>query len=229
VTGKIWQRIGGIAGLAFVLLFIGNLFTPSTPDVDDPSSTLAPEIAGDRTGHVLSVYLDGLGAVALLIFLAALYALLRRAEPEPGPSLVALLGGVALSAVLFVSGGVYLALVEAADEGREPAAIRALLELDSIIFIPAGFALVALYAGIALSSIPTRSLPAWLGWSAGVFAALFAVTQFGLFSDDEEGGVLGIVFFLALLAQFLWIVAASIVMLGRARPETRVSRQAVAA
>jgi hypothetical protein len=211
-----WQRIGGIAGLAFVALFVANLFTPSTPDVDDPSSTLAREIADDRGGHVLSVYLDGLGVVAFFIFLTALWGLLRRAEPEPGPSLLALLGGVALSAVLLVSGGIYLALVEASDEGREPAAIRALLELDSIVFIPAGFALVALYAGIALSALPTRSLPGWLGWSAAVFAGLFAVTLLGLFSDDEEGGALGIAFFLALLAQFLWVVAASVVMIGRA-------------
>jgi hypothetical protein len=230
MSGVQWRRIGGIAGLVFVALFVGNLFTPSTPDVDDPSSTLASEIAGDRTGHVMSVYLDGLGAVAFLIFLAALYSLLRRAEPELGPSLVALLGGVALSAVLFVSGGVYLALVEAADEGREPSAIRALLELDSIIFIPAGFALVALYAGIALSSIPTRSLPGWLGWSAAVFAAFFAVTMLGLFSDDEEGGALGIAFFLGLLAQFLWVVAASVVMIGRARTAApQISKRAAPA
>jgi hypothetical protein len=50
-----------------------------------------------------------------------------------------------------------------------------------------------------------------------VFAAFFAVTMLGLFSDDEEGGALGIAFFLGLLAQFLWVVAASVVMIGRAR------------
>jgi hypothetical protein len=229
MTGSQWQRIGGIAGLVFVLLFLGNLFTPSTPDGDDASSTFAPAIADDRTGHVFSIYLDGLGMVFFLAFLASLYGLLRRAEPEAGPSLLALVGGLVLSGVVLVSSGVYFALVEAADEGREPAAVRALFELDSAIFIPAGFALDVLYAGIALSSLSTRSLPGWLGWTAAAFAAIFAVSMLGLFSDDDEGGVLGIVFFMALLAQFLWIVAASIVMLGRGRRETRVSRQAVTA
>jgi hypothetical protein len=229
MTGTQWQRIGGIAGLVFVVLFLGNLFTPSTPDGDDASSTVAPAIADDRTGHILSIYLDGLGMVFFLAFLASLYGRLRRAEPEPGPSLLALLGGLALSGVVLVSSGVYYALVEASDEGREPAALRALFELDNFIFLPAGFALVALYAGIALSSLSTRSLPAWLAWAAAAFSAVFAVSMLGLFSDNDEGGVLGIVFFLALLAQFLWIVGASIVMLGRGSPERPVSREPVAA
>ena len=230
MSGIAWQRLGGVAGILFVALFIANLFTPSTPDVDDPSAGLAREIAEDRSGHVLSVYLDGLSLVAFLVFIASLWALLRRAEPAPGPSLVALLGGLALSTIILVSDGVYLALVEAADEGREPAAIRALLELDSIIFIPAGFALIALYAGIALSAIPARSLPSWLGWSAAVFAVFFTVTLLGVFSDDEEGGPLGIAFFIGLLAQFLWVVAASVAMIrsaGKASP--RVAQRAVSA
>jgi cytochrome bd-type quinol oxidase subunit 2 len=229
MSGNRWQRLGGLAGIVFVALFIANLFTPSTPDADDPSSGLAREIADDRTGHVFSVYLDGLSLVAFLIFLAALWSLLRRAEPEPGASLVALLGGLALSTIVLVSGGVYLALVEAADERREPAAIRALLELDSIIFIPAGFAIVALYAGIALSAIPTRSLPSWLGWSAAAFAVLFAVTLLGIFSRDDEGGPLGIAFFLGLLAQFLWILAAGVVMIRRTGPRPGGTQRAVPA
>jgi hypothetical protein len=229
MTGTRWQRIGGIAGLVFVVLFLGNLFTPSTPDGDDATSTFASTIADDRTGHILSIYLEGLGMVFFLAFLASLYGLLRRAEPEGGPSLLALLGGLVLSGIVLVSSGVYYALVEASDEGREPAALRALFELDNFIFLPAGFAFVALYAGIGLSSLSTRSLPAWLGWSAAAFAAVFAVSMLGLFSDNDDGGVLGIVFFMALLAQFLWVVAASIVMLGRGRPERSVSREPVAA
>jgi hypothetical protein len=72
-------------------------------------------------------------------------------------------------------------------------------------------------------------LPAWLGWSAAVFAVLFAVTMFGLFSDDEEGGPLGIVFFIGLLAQFLCVIAASVVMIGRGRTSPHVSRRAIPA
>jgi hypothetical protein len=229
MSGSAWQRIGGVAGIAFVVLFIANFFTPSTPDADDPSAGLAREIADDRTGHMLSVYLDGAAIVAFLVFLTALWTLLRRAEGEPGASTLALIGGVILAATLLVADGVYLALVQAADEGREAAAIRALLELDNAIFVPSGFAIAALYGGIALSALPHRSLPPWLGWSAAAFAGLFLVSLLGVFSSDNEGGPLGIVFFVALMLQFLWVLAASILLIGRAGPENPLTRQPVPA
>jgi hypothetical protein len=229
MTGSTWQRVGGLAGIAFVLLFFANFFTPSTPDVADPTSGLGAAIADESTGHALSIYLGGLAMVAFLIFLGALWTLLRRSEAEPGASIVVLIGGVALAAVDFVGNGVYLALVQASHEGREPDAIRALLELDSAVFVPAGFALAALYAGVALSALPTGSLPRWLGWSAAGFAAIFLVALLGVFSGDDEGGPLGIVFFLALLAQFLWVIAASVVMIGDARRSTQSVRRTVTA
>jgi hypothetical protein len=72
------------------------------PDVDDASSTLARGIADDRSAHVLGVSLDGLGVAAFFIFLTALWGLLHRAEPEPGPSLLVLLGGGALGIAFFL-------------------------------------------------------------------------------------------------------------------------------
>jgi hypothetical protein len=215
--------------MAFAVLFLANFFTPTTPDLADPTSGLGQQIADERDGHALSSYLGGLGMVAFLVFLGALWSMLRRAEPEAGPSILVLLGGGALAAVDFVGNGVYLALVSASDEGREPVVVRALLELDEAIFIPAGFALAALYAGIALSSLPTGSLPRWLGWTAAGFAVIFLVSLLGILSADEDGGLLGLLFFLALLAQFLWLIAASIVMLGAGRPAPRSARQTVPA
>jgi hypothetical protein len=35
----------------------------------------------------------------------------------------------------------------------------------------------------------------------------------GVFSEDDEGGVLGGIFFIGILVNFLWILATSIVML----------------
>lgn len=229
MTGTTWQRLGGIAGIVFVALFVTDLFTPGTPDLSDPTAGLAAQIADERGGHMLSVYLSSLGVMAFLVFLGALWSVLRRAEGEAGASIVAVLGGVVLAAMILVGNGIYLALVEAADEAREPVAIRALLELDGALFIPAGFALGLLYAGIALSSISTGSLPRWLGWSAAGFAAVFVVALLGVFSRDDEGGPLGIVFFLALMLQFLWVLAASIVLMGATRTDPQRARHAVAA
>ena len=53
-----------------------------------------------------------------------------------------------------------------------------------------------------------------------MLALAFLVCLLGLFSEDEEGGVLGGIFFIAVLLNFLWILATSILLL-RARTEDR--------
>lgn len=153
--------------------------------------------------------------------------MLRRAEPEPGASTVAMMGGLAFSVIEIGRHGAFLALVEAADKEREPAAIRALLELDNTLFTGSVVALVAFHAGVALSVIPLRSLPTWLGWWAATLSLLFAIAFLGIFSDDYEGPLFGILLPLGLLAHLLWVLTASSVMLrrgGRADLQVDTSR-----
>jgi hypothetical protein len=189
-----------------------TIFAPSEPDADEPTLTIAQAISDDRTAHVFFTYLGEIGSVVFLLFVAALWSTLRRAESEAGASMVALMGGLGFSVIEIGRHGAFLALVEAADEGREPAAIRALLELDNTLFTGSVFFLVAFHAGVALSIIPLRSVPIWLGWWAAALALLFVITALGIFSEDYEGPLFGILLPLALLAHLLWVLAASVVM-----------------
>lgn len=131
--------------------------------------------------------------------------------------MVALMGGLGFSVIEIGRHGAFLALVEAADKGRESPAIRALLELDNTLFTGNVFLLVVFHAGVALSLIPLRSLPVWLGWWAAALAALFTIATLGIFSDDYEGPLFGVLLPLGLLAHLLWVLAASVVMLRHAR------------
>jgi hypothetical protein len=96
---------------------------------------------------------------------------------------------------------------------NKPAAIRALLELDNTLFTGSVILLAAFYAGVALSVVPLRSLPIWLGWWAAAQAALFAIAFLGVFSDDYEGPLFDIVLPLALLGHLLWVLTAGVLML----------------
>ena len=69
------------------------------------------EIATDRNGHIDDVYLGGMAALVFLTFVVALWTVLRAAEREAGPSVLALLGGFALTLTVLVANGVLLALV----------------------------------------------------------------------------------------------------------------------
>jgi Domain of unknown function (DUF4386) len=210
-----WERIGAVSGILFVVTIVATFFVPSTPDVDDPAAQIRESLVDDRNGLIAGIYLSGLAAFFFLAFLAALYLRLRRAESEAGPSVLALLGGVATTVMVLAVTGVVLALVAAADEDAGDEALRALLELDGALFIPTGFFFAAFHVGAGLSILGSGVLPRWLGWASVVIALVFLVALFGLFSEDDEGGPLGIVYFLDLLASLLWALATSILMLRR--------------
>ncbi|MFN2469628.1 MAG: hypothetical protein ABR583_01270 [Gaiellaceae bacterium] len=219
MSGRQWQRLGALAGFLFVALTFATIFAPSEPDAEEPTSTIAQAISDDRTAHVFFTYLGEIGAVVFLLFVAALWNILRRAESEAGASMVALMGGLGFSVIEIGRHGAFLALVEAADKGREQAAIRALLELDNTLFTGSVFFLVAFHAGVSLSVIPLRSLPIWLGWWAAALALLFAITALGIFSEDYDGPLFGVLLPLGLLAHLLWVLAASLMILRTGRAD----------
>jgi hypothetical protein len=223
MSARSWERLGAVCGLLFFVVLVVSFSTPDTPDADDPSTQIAEEIADDRTGLLFGVYLAGLASLLFLVFVAALWTRLRASELERGPSLLVLLGGLGTTLLILASNGVTLAVIEAADEGRESEAVRALFELDELFFLGVGWTSAAFYLGVALSALATGALPRVLGWLAAVLAATFPIAFLGIFSESEDGGVLGAIFFIALLVNFLWILATSIVMLrgapARAAPE----------
>jgi hypothetical protein len=212
-----FERLGAVSGILFFALVIASFFTPETPDEDDPTAQVVSSIADDRTGHLAGVYIGSVASLLFVVFVAALWSRLRSAEADRGASILVALGGVGSAVIVLVANVVLFALVEAADEGREPAAVRALFQLDQSIVLAIGWTSAAFYLGVALSSLATGSLPRWLGWLAGLLAVVFVVGFLGIFSDEDEGGALGAVFFIGIALNFLWILATSIVML-RAKP-----------
>jgi hypothetical protein len=121
-----------------------------------------------------------------LVFVGALWSRLRDAEMERGASILVVRGGVGTTVIILVSNSVFFALVDAADAGREPEAIRALFELDQTMFLAIGWTSAAFYLGVAVSSMATGSLPRWLGWVAVALVAAFVLGFLGIFSESAR-------------------------------------------
>lgn len=207
---RTWERWAGLSGLAFVVVVIASFFTPSVPDPDTPTIRVVAEIVDDADGLLLGVYLGWLASALFLAFIAGLWGRLRAFERGPGPSIMVALGGVGSATVILIANGILLALVDAAEEGREPAAIRTLFELDQSVYLALAFTSAVFYAGVALSALLTRSLHEWLCWVALVLATVFPLSALGIFSHgDDEGGALGVVFSFAVIVNFLWILVVS--------------------
>jgi len=217
MAGPRWERLAGFIGLVFVALIVGTFFAPSTPELSVADSTLAPTIAEDRQGIATGVYLLGLAAIAFVAFASGLFSRLRAAEGEhAGMSIVVVAGAVMFATMMLVSTGVTLALISAADENRNAAALRALFELDNVMFITSGFALALFLLSGAVSIVRTRALTPWIGWTGGALGVAMLVGSLGVLSTDDDGGPLGWVYFVALTITLLWVAAASLSLLRAA-------------
>jgi hypothetical protein len=230
MSGTRWERWTGVAGLVFVAAIVATFFVPTTPDIGAADAELGPAIAADARGLGAGVYLLGLAGAAFAVFATGLAGRIRSGEGErAGSSIAVVVGAVLFTTMLLVSSGVTLALTAAARENRDSAAIRALFELDEVLFIPAGFGLAVCLLSAAVGILSTRTLPAWLGWTAGLFGAGYLVALLGVMSADDEGGPLGAVFFIDLMLSMLWILAAAVALLLEPRPTGVPAARRVAA
>ncbi len=211
------------AGLLLIVFFVAGFFTPGTPTAENAGDAIAAELAADRSGHQLSLFLGFLADVAFLVFLAGVWSRLRREEGSGGmfAGLFAI-AGAAFAALIMVSEGFYVALVQAAatdgvsGEALDPSTFPALAVLNDwsgSAVLPAG---VAMFLGAAGAILATRALPAWLGWLAALTAVVLLVSLAAIFEDPSEDGVLGIAGFVGFLLFLIWVLAASVVLLLKA-------------
>ena len=211
-----YVRVGAIFGIAFVVLVFITFFLPSTPEIDDPIAEAIAAVQDDEDGLWASVYVGGLSGIAFFPFLGALYGLLRRPDGRPDAfAVAALAAGTVTTAGVLLSDGVVASLVESVNEGFDPSAVEALLALDNTLFLGTAFSFAAFFGAVAVAVLGTRALPAWLGWVAAVAGALIVVGLLGVFSDDDEGGAVGVLVFIGFLLGLAWTLATSIVMLMR--------------
>jgi hypothetical protein len=212
-----WDRIAGIAGLVFTVLLIASFFTPETPMASDPPDQIVADLIDDRTGHQWSLLLGFLADIAVIVLLAGLWSRLRRWEGPAGllTDLFAL-GSAAFLSVILVSEGLYLALVQNADD-LEATSVQTLSALDNSVgaaIIPAG---AAMFLGVGAAIVSTRALPTWLGWFAALIAVLLVVSLTGVFEDSvDDTSFVGILGFASFILMVVWLLAASILLFLRA-------------
>lgn len=200
---------------AFFVLIIASGFLPDvTAPLPDIAAHLAQYPATDRVWA--GVHLEFLGFLLLVVFIAYLWGVLRRAEGEEGwLSALAFAGGL-MSVILKVgSFAPMYPILTHAGQPFDPELARALAEINIAAFVLQQPALGLLLLATALIVIRTAVLPRWLGWVAALAAAL----SFGAVV------VAGMAFPAWLVVQF-WLIGTSIALLRRlGKPR----RQALAA
>ena len=222
-----WERIGGLAGIGFVVLAVGGIIAAgSVPKPDSPTAKISLYFVDHRSSILASCYLFAASTVLVIPFVATVVSRVRTREedrtPMPG---VVLLGGAFVVVIATVASLATLTLAYRAG-GLGGNVTRALFDISNLANTLIGFGVIVFLGGLMMAAARVPVLPgAWLPATAVVVLGEF-VSTFQIFARSgvfAPGGALTYVFFSLFM---LWVLGFSVAML-RDATATASNRSAV--
>jgi hypothetical protein len=218
-----WDRLAAAGGIVGIVLFVIAAFVMGSPPDADASATSVLEFFQDKREHVLwAIFLQGLGVLAILWFVAALVTSIRDAgEPRLA---VAGFGAYVLGFAIGAAGAMALAgAAFGAAESADPGSVAALYHVGRICDTFSALLFAGLPLAVAAATLRTRLFPAWWAWVSFAFIAWSVVgaTAFsrdGFWSPDGAGMV-------SYIAFMLWVLGTSILLTLRTKPAEQVVAQ----
>jgi hypothetical protein len=169
-----WDRLASAGGLLGVALSLGGFAVIAASGFAAQPGASTQDIAqhldeGSVGVAVAGIYIDTLGSLFLIIFIARLWATLRQAEGPPAWLSVAAFGSGILMLVAGLGDKVaYYGIVLAADSALSAEAVAPLYYIvaGSFLLFQTFGGLFLLTTGIAV--LRTGALVRWLGWTGVV-------------------------------------------------------------
>ncbi len=206
------NSLGASAGLLYaVLVLVGvNAFPKGNAGILAPRQEIARDVAAHPAdaGFWTGIFLEGLGLLVLIFFLARLWGVLRSAEGSPGwLSMTALGAGLVSVAVKLASFPLgTVAFYEVRGDGLDPQLAATLIHANDISFVATWAVDAVFLAATAATALRTGALPRWAGWSAAAIAPLMLAAVAMATSSSAQ---------LPTALFLIWIVGVSIHLLRR--------------
>lgn len=221
-----WAATGALTVVLFAckLLFGDLLGTTNYPALNASSSQLRRYFLRNVSEvRALSLF-HLLAAAALAAFASYLYPRIRPVSARLAA--LALAGGIIGAAFLALSAIIYRVLAEHS-AASDPALAHGLVVLSYLAGGPAIGVPLALTAGAFAAAIRReRTLPVWLWWLSTVTAVLGVATVTTLLAPADNSSAAYGVLLLGAVAEFAWLVATSVVLVGRTvSPRVRATRE----
>jgi hypothetical protein len=216
-------RIAAGFGAAYVVIGVagsGGKGDPSAPSLGASGESIAAYAAAHSLAPVMVGQLfEILSLLALLVFAAALYAILRRAESEPGPLPVLALSGGLLAVGLKLGSFMPAFALHYHSTPIDPAVARALFEMNNFGFVLMWFGQAVLLGSVAIAGLAWRAIPRWLAAPAALIAVALVVDA--AFASGPN------LSFVPELLWLLWVLVASVRL--TIRPAAYQAKQAASA
>jgi hypothetical protein len=212
-TRKTPVRVGGAAGIAFVVLaLVGNSLTGGGVDRGAAAGAYADEVARRTADGAwrAGIALELVAFLAFLVFAAALARRIRLSETREGYlGLTVLAAGTLLAAIKLASGSALYAADRRAGE-LDGELARMLSDLNDASFALSFVPLGLLLGAAAVAALVHGALPRALGWTGAPLAVLLVAAA------STGADAVPVPFLLSLL----WLVATGVVMVRRSVPNT---------
>jgi hypothetical protein len=214
-------RLGGAAGALYVVLvFVGQGITGTGdgPALGSPPAEYArwlADSAPSTTGYA-GAFLELIGLLAFVVFVAVLYDVLRRSERERTWLPAAALGAGLVSAAIKITSAPPMLAAFSLRSSIDPQIAKLLVEINDYSFLLTWAVDAVLLGAVAASALRTGALPRWLAISAAAIAPLLIASVAG---GNEAPPF-------AFLLALIWFVATSVVL---TRPRYAFGRGAVVA
>ena len=212
-----WNQYAAIAGLVSVFLFFAAWFIYGNgPTVADDPGIILGFFTDNHDRVIWSMFIQGLGSLAMIWFMAALVIAIRDA----GEIILAVAAGLSFAVALALGSAATImrsgiAFISIGD--ISPDTVTVIFHLGSVIdtgqnMISAGF-----FLPVAIAALRTRFIPAWWGWvsiAAGLWAvaSTTALNHSGFWSPNQAG-------FLNLVFYVVWVGGTSILLIKRIRKD----------
>lgn len=201
-----------------MLALIGFGLPGSPPKADDSLTEIAKFFSDKRDEVLVGNFLIGVAAILFLWFAGALRSYLRSGEGGEGRLSAASFGGGIAGIALMLAGAAVLNMFafEFAKDGEVPALGRAVFDASGAFFAMSSLCFAAFFAAASCSGARSGALPSWAYWAGSVVALLQVLAALTLFVESgffAAGGAMAT--YLAPIAAFIWIIAASVLMMRR--------------
>jgi hypothetical protein len=211
-----WDRLAAAGGIVGVALFVvAAIVYGQPPDIDDSTTSIAQFFQDNRDQVLTATFLQGLGVLAILWFVAALVTAMR----DVGESRLAAAGFGSFLLAFAIGGMSAMALAGlafAAANTADPGTVAGLYQLSRITDTFSGLLFAGLAAAVAAAALRTKLFPAWWAWLSALAAAVSIVSatgwaQNGFWSPNGVG-------FVGFIGFMLWTLVTSILLTMQTQP-----------
>jgi hypothetical protein len=211
-----WERYGALAGILAIALIVASVVVAgSPPKTSDSAEKILKYYRDNEGGLKASAFLGGLVTIPILVWAAALWATLRRAEGgQPGLAVAAVLGLVLTGTLQAVAGSIN-ATVALELKSVGPAEAKFFYVLTFGLGAAGAFGIAVLVLATSVMALRTKVFPAWLGGAGLALGGVLILGGASIASTSDGFAVLGLV---SILLWALWVIVLSVLMFRAKEP-----------